>query len=58
MTADLLDLRDWLPPGVTHVAMESTGVYWKPVYNLLEERVHLAARQRRAHSRCPGARPT
>ena len=37
MTADLLALADWLlAEGVTHVAMESTGVYWKPVYNLLE----------------------
>jgi transposase len=37
MTADLLALADWLRAGqVTHVAMESTGVYWKPVYNLLE----------------------
>jgi transposase len=37
MTADLLALADWLiTSGCTHVAMESTGVYWKPVYNLLE----------------------
>lgn len=37
MTRDLLVLSDWLTAGgVTHVAMESTGVYWKPVYNLLE----------------------
>lgn len=37
MTDDLLALADWLAAeGVTHVAMESTGVYWKPVYNLLE----------------------
>jgi transposase len=37
MTADLLALSDWLSAGgVTHVAMESTGVYWKPVWNLLE----------------------
>src|SRR5437667_7897306 len=37
MTRDLLALSDWLTAGgVTHVAMESTGVYWKPVYNLLE----------------------
>jgi transposase len=38
MTADLLALRDWLLGlGVTHVAMEATGVYWKPVYYLLED---------------------
>jgi len=37
MTADLLLLADWLrAAGVTHVALESTGVYWKPVFNILE----------------------
>src|SRR5579871_5221695 len=37
MTADLLALTDWLHSfHVTHVALESTGVYWKPVFNLLE----------------------
>jgi transposase len=37
MTKDLLLLADWLAQcEVTHVGMESTGVYWKPVYNLLE----------------------
>jgi transposase len=36
--AELLALRDWLQAhGVTHVAMESTGVYWKPVFYVLEE---------------------
>ena len=36
-TKELLELSDWLRScGVTHVAMESTGVYWKPVWNLLE----------------------
>jgi transposase len=38
MTCDLLALGDWLSErGITHVAMESTGEYWKPVYNLLED---------------------
>lgn len=37
MTSDILLLHDWLlAHGATHVAMESTGVYWKPVFNLLE----------------------
>ena len=37
MTRDLLTLADWLlAQGCTHVAMESTGAYWKPVFNLLE----------------------
>src|SRR6266404_9765817 len=36
-TRELLELSDWLrASGVTHVALESTGVYWKPVWNLLE----------------------
>jgi transposase len=38
MTGDILALIDWLKEkGCTHVAMESTGVYWKPIYNLLEQ---------------------
>jgi transposase len=37
MPHELLVLHDWLQTnGVTHVAMESTGVYWKPVYHVLE----------------------
>ena len=37
MTKDLLALADWLKEAAcTHVAMESTGVYWKPVFNILE----------------------
>jgi transposase len=39
MTKGLQELADWLSQeGVSHVAMESTGVYWKPVYNILEQR--------------------
>ena len=38
MTAELLALADWLSfHEVTHVAMESTGVLWRPVFNVLEE---------------------
>jgi transposase len=37
MTAELLLLADWLQAAsCTHVAMESPGVYWRPVYNLLD----------------------
>ncbi|HEU4387466.1 MAG TPA: IS110 family transposase [Blastocatellia bacterium] len=37
MTGDLIKLREWLvQEGCTHVAIESTGVYWKPVFNILE----------------------
>ena len=36
-TDTLLELSDWLSrSGVTHIAMESTGVYWKPIWNILE----------------------
>jgi transposase len=36
-TRELLELRDWLEAnGVTHVAMESTGIYWKPIFYVLE----------------------
>lgn len=38
MTEELLELRDWLVgEGCTHAAIESTGVYWKPVFNILED---------------------
>jgi transposase len=37
MTSDLLELADWIEAkDITHVAMESTGVYWHPIYNILE----------------------
>ena len=39
MTGALIELADWLAEqGVAHIAMESTGVYWKPVWHLLEGR--------------------
>lgn len=42
MTAELIALADWLDAqGVSHVAMESTGVYWKPVFHLLEGRFEI-----------------
>ena len=41
-TNQLLALADWLADqGVTHIALESTGVYWKPVWNLMEDRFAL-----------------
>ncbi len=37
-TASIEEMRDWLKANmITHIAMESTGVYWKPVFNILEE---------------------
>jgi transposase len=41
-TADLLNLLDWLlEAGCTPVALEGTGVYWKPVYNLFEGQIEV-----------------
>ena len=37
MTRDLEAMRDWLKElSVTHIGMESTGIYWKPVHTILE----------------------
>ena len=55
MTADLLALRDWLQAyGVTHVALESTGVYWKPVYYVLEDAFTLLLINMQELKRVPG----
>src|SRR6516165_2479204 len=55
MTADLLALRDWLQAyGVTHVALESTGVYWKPVYYVLEDAFTLLLLNMTALKHVPG----
>ena len=55
MTADLLALRDWLHAyGVTHVALESTGVYWKPVYYMLEDAFTLLLINMQELKRVPG----
>jgi len=56
---DLLVLRDWLAAhGVTHVAMESTGVYWKPVFYALESDFTCLLVNAAHSSRSPGGRPT
>jgi transposase len=55
MTDELLRLADWLAAnGVTHVAMESTGVYWKPVWNLLENQFELLLINARHVKAVPG----
>lgn len=55
MTADLLRLSDWLQARqVTHVAMESTGEFWKPVYNLLEGNFELLVVNARHIKNVPG----
>jgi transposase len=55
MTDDLERLAVWLAErGVTHVAMESTGSYWKPVWNVLEERFQLVLANAQHAKRVPG----
>lgn len=55
MTADLLGLSDWLTGlGVTHVAMESTGEYWKPVFNILENNFEVFVVNAQHISKVPG----
>jgi transposase len=55
MTDDLLALADWLAAeGVTHVAMESTGVFWRPLFNLLEDRLELLLVNARDIKQVPG----
>jgi transposase len=55
MTDDLLALADWLAAaGCTHVAMESTGVYWKSIWNLLEDRFEVLLVNARHVKAVPG----
>jgi transposase len=55
MTDELLALADWLAgAGCTHVAMESTGVYWQPIYNLLEGSFELLLANARHIKAVPG----
>ena len=55
MTEELLALADWLQAaGCTHVAMEATGVYWQPIWNLLEDRFTLLLANARHIKAVPG----
>jgi len=55
MTSQLLELGDWLRAlGVTHLAMESTGVYWKPIWNLLEDQFEILLVNAHHIKRVPG----
>jgi transposase len=54
-TAELGQLRQWLVEHqVTHAAMESTGVYWKPVFNILESACQLIVVNARHIKQVPG----
>jgi transposase len=58
MTADLLGLAGWpAERGLTHAAVESTGVYWKPVFNLLEGRRQVILVNAEHSKRVPGRKP-
>lgn len=55
MTNDLFRLKEWLKEKrVTHVAMESTGVYWKPVFNVLEDNFEVMLVNARHVKNVPG----
>lgn len=55
MTEDLERLRDWLKAeGVTHIAMESTGIYWRPVFNILEDDFEIILANARHIKNVPG----
>jgi len=55
MTRDLLACKDWLESEkCTHVALESTGVYWKPVFNILEESMEVILANARDIKNVPG----
>jgi len=55
MTRNLLALTDWLiAEAVTHVAMESTGVFWKPIYNILEGQFEIVLVNARHIKNVPG----
>lgn len=54
-TSSLTVLRDWCKEeAVTHVAMESTGIYWKPVFNILEENFEIILVNARHVKNVPG----
>jgi len=54
-TRELLSLREWLlSEGCTHVALESTGVYWKPVYAILEGAFQIVVANAQHVKKVPG----
>jgi transposase len=55
MTRELLACKDWLESeGCTYVAMESSGVYWKPVFNILEDSMEVILANARHIKNVPG----
>ena len=55
VTAGLIALADWLvAEGVSHAAVESTGVFWKPVFNILEDGFEVVLVNARHIKQVPG----
>ncbi|WP_273850602.1 IS110 family transposase, partial [Guptibacillus spartinae] len=55
LTKDLFRLLKWLEDRqVTHIAMESTGIYWKPIYNILEDYFDIALANAQRIKNVPG----
>jgi transposase len=55
LTRSLQECRDWLEKeGCTHVALESTGVYWKPIFNIFEESMEVILANARHIKNVPG----
>src|SRR5258708_14418242 len=56
MTQELQEVAEWLRQfGVSQVAMESSGVYWKPVWNILEGQFTVVLANAQAHQECAGS---
>ena len=54
-TRELVGLREWLlSEGCTHVALESTGVYWKPIYAILEGALEIVVANAQHIKKVPG----
>jgi transposase len=54
-TSSLKEMKEWLKSlGITHIAMESTGVYWKPVFNILEDAFEILLVNARHLKNVPG----
>lgn len=54
-TCDLMALKSWLQENrISHLAMESTGVYWKPVYNILSQHLRILVVNARHIKNVPG----
>ena len=55
MTRDMRTMADWMgAQGIAHIAKESTGVYWKPIYNILESRFTVLPVNARHVKQVPG----